>query len=80
MRYALEVGSSPRSPFFSQMRRQTVPPEALLIRRMEGLLFSVLGELRAGAAKWATRTRAWAPSARPSARSSSVRVTDRPRG
>jgi hypothetical protein len=31
------------------MRRQTVPPEALLIRRMEGLLFSVLGELRAGA-------------------------------
>ena len=49
VRNALEVGSSPRSPYFAQMRRQTVPPEALLIRRMEGLLFSVLGELRAGA-------------------------------
>jgi predicted unusual protein kinase regulating ubiquinone biosynthesis (AarF/ABC1/UbiB family) len=49
VRRALEVGSSPRSPYFEQMRRQTVPPEALLIRRMEGLLFSVLGELRAGA-------------------------------
>ena len=49
MRNALEVGSSPRSPWFEQMRRQTVPPEALLIRRMEGLLFAVLGELRAGA-------------------------------
>jgi predicted unusual protein kinase regulating ubiquinone biosynthesis (AarF/ABC1/UbiB family) len=48
VRRALEVGSSPRSPYFEQMRRQTVPPEALLIRRMEGLLFSVLGELRAG--------------------------------
>ena len=31
------------------MRRQTLPPQALLIRRMEGLLFAVLGELRAGA-------------------------------
>jgi predicted unusual protein kinase regulating ubiquinone biosynthesis (AarF/ABC1/UbiB family) len=49
VRQALEVGSSPRSPYFEQMRRQTVPPEALLIRRMEGLLFGVLGELRAGA-------------------------------
>jgi predicted unusual protein kinase regulating ubiquinone biosynthesis (AarF/ABC1/UbiB family) len=49
VRTAVEVGSSPRSPYFEQMRRQTVPPEALLIRRMEGLLFSVLGELRAGA-------------------------------
>ncbi|MDQ3739624.1 MAG: hypothetical protein M3389_01650, partial [Actinomycetota bacterium] len=29
--------------------RQTLPPQALLLRRMEGLLFSVLGELRAGA-------------------------------
>ena len=30
------------------MRKQTLPPQALLIRRMEGLLFGVLGELRAG--------------------------------
>jgi predicted unusual protein kinase regulating ubiquinone biosynthesis (AarF/ABC1/UbiB family) len=49
VRRALELGSSPRSPYFEEMRRQTVPPEALLIRRMEGLLFGVLGELRAGA-------------------------------
>ena len=49
VRRQMEVGSSPRSPWFEQMRRQTVPPEALLIRRMEGLLFGVLGELRAGA-------------------------------
>jgi predicted unusual protein kinase regulating ubiquinone biosynthesis (AarF/ABC1/UbiB family) len=49
VRRAMQVGSSPRSPFIEEMRRQTVPPEALLIRRMESLLFSVLGELRAGA-------------------------------
>ena len=42
-------GGSPRSPYFEEMRRQTIPPQALLLRRMEGLLFSVLGELRAGA-------------------------------
>ena len=34
------------------MRRETIPPQALLIRRMEGLVLSVLGELRAGA-DWA---------------------------
>ena len=49
VRRTLEQGSSPRSEFFAQMRRQTVPPQALLIRRMEGLLFAVYGELRAGA-------------------------------
>ena len=49
VRNAIEVGSSPRSPYFDQMRRQTIPPQALLIRRMEGMLFAVLGELRAGA-------------------------------
>jgi hypothetical protein len=31
------------------MRRLTIPPQALLVRRMEGLVFSTLGELRAGA-------------------------------
>lgn len=49
--YVLELqesGSSPRSPFFEQMRQMTLPPEALLVRRMEALVFSVLGELRAG--------------------------------
>lgn len=49
VREIMEVAGSPRSPYFEAMRRQTVPPEALLIRRMEGLLFAVLGELRAGA-------------------------------
>jgi hypothetical protein len=49
VRATIEVATSPRSPYFAQMRRQTVPAQAVLIRRMEGLLFSVLGELRAGA-------------------------------
>jgi hypothetical protein len=31
------------------MRRLTIPPQALLVRRMEGLIFTTLGELRAGA-------------------------------
>jgi predicted unusual protein kinase regulating ubiquinone biosynthesis (AarF/ABC1/UbiB family) len=44
----LERGSSPRSPFFEDMRQMTLPPQALLIRRMEGLVLSTLGELRAG--------------------------------
>ena len=48
IRVAMEISGSPRSPHFEAMRRQTIPPEALLLRRMEGLLFSVLGELRAG--------------------------------
>ena len=34
----------PRSPYFEQMRRETIPPQALLIRRMEGLVFAVLGD------------------------------------
>jgi hypothetical protein len=48
VRNLIEVGSSPRSEYFDYMRKQTLPPQALLIRRMEGLLFAVLGELRAG--------------------------------
>ena len=51
VREVIENSGSPRSEFFDQMRRQTVPPEALLIRRMESLLLAVLGELRA-AADW----------------------------
>jgi predicted unusual protein kinase regulating ubiquinone biosynthesis (AarF/ABC1/UbiB family) len=49
VRTHMEATGSPRSPHFEHMRRQTLPPQALLLRRMEGLLFSVLGELRAGA-------------------------------
>jgi hypothetical protein len=30
------------------MRRETIPPQALLLRRMEGLVLSTLGEVRAG--------------------------------
>jgi predicted unusual protein kinase regulating ubiquinone biosynthesis (AarF/ABC1/UbiB family) len=45
----IDRGSSPRSAFFEEMRRETIPPQALLIRRMEGLVLSTLGELRAGA-------------------------------
>ena len=45
----VDATSSPRSPWFEQLRRMSVPPQALLIRRMEGLVFTSLGELRAGA-------------------------------
>src|SRR3954447_20340585 len=45
----IERGGSPRSEYFDQMRRQTIPPQALLIRRMEGLVFATLGEVRAEA-------------------------------
>jgi predicted unusual protein kinase regulating ubiquinone biosynthesis (AarF/ABC1/UbiB family) len=48
----MERSSSPRSAFYDQMRRETVPPQALLIRRMEALVLAVLGELRAGG-EWA---------------------------
>lgn len=48
VRELTETGSSPRSPYFEQMRKMSLPPEALLVRRMEGLVFLVLGELRAG--------------------------------
>jgi hypothetical protein len=32
----IDATASPRSPWFEQQRRMTVPPQALLIRRMEG--------------------------------------------
>jgi predicted unusual protein kinase regulating ubiquinone biosynthesis (AarF/ABC1/UbiB family) len=48
----MERSSSPRSEHFEDLRRMTLPPQALLIRRMEGLVFSTLGELRAQA-DWA---------------------------
>jgi len=43
----LDSTSGPRSPHFATMRRQTLPPQALLLRRMEGLVLSTLGEARA---------------------------------
>jgi predicted unusual protein kinase regulating ubiquinone biosynthesis (AarF/ABC1/UbiB family) len=56
VRLVMEVAGSPASPYFDEMRRQTIPPQALLLRRMEGLLLSVMGELRAGA-DWGTLAR-----------------------
>jgi predicted unusual protein kinase regulating ubiquinone biosynthesis (AarF/ABC1/UbiB family) len=61
----METGSSPRSAYFEEMRRETIPPQALLIRRMEGLVVSVLGELRAGA-DWAALGREYFDAAPPS--------------
>jgi ABC1 atypical kinase-like domain len=45
----VELGYPPRSPWFAQMRRMSVPPPTLLLRRMELQVLSVLGDLRAGA-------------------------------
>jgi hypothetical protein len=61
----MEETGSPRSPHFEAMRQQTIPAQALLLRRMEGLLFSVLGELRAGA-DWGALVREYAAAAEPS--------------
>jgi predicted unusual protein kinase regulating ubiquinone biosynthesis (AarF/ABC1/UbiB family) len=44
----IDSTSSPRAPWFEQLRQLTIPPQALLVRRMEGLIFTTLGELRAG--------------------------------
>ncbi len=65
VRVHMEATGSPRSPHFEHMRRQTLPPQALLLRRMEGLLFSVLGELRAGA-DWGLLAREYIDEAPPS--------------
>ena len=45
----VELGYPPRSPWFAQMRRLSVPAPTLLLRRMELQVLSVLGDLRAGA-------------------------------
>jgi hypothetical protein len=47
------------------MRRQSLPAASLLMRRMEGLLLSVLGDLRAGA-DWGAISREYVAGARPS--------------
>jgi predicted unusual protein kinase regulating ubiquinone biosynthesis (AarF/ABC1/UbiB family) len=65
VRLHMEETGSPRSPHFAQMRRQTLPPQALLLRRMEGLIFSVLGELRAGA-DWGLLVREYIDGGAPS--------------
>jgi predicted unusual protein kinase regulating ubiquinone biosynthesis (AarF/ABC1/UbiB family) len=45
----LEQGGSPRSPHYEAMKRQTMPPASLLMRRQEALILVVLAQLRAGA-------------------------------
>ncbi|HEX5898384.1 MAG TPA: AarF/ABC1/UbiB kinase family protein [Solirubrobacteraceae bacterium] len=45
----VELGYPPRSPWFAQMRRMSLPAPTLLLRRMELQVLSVLGDLRAGA-------------------------------
>jgi predicted unusual protein kinase regulating ubiquinone biosynthesis (AarF/ABC1/UbiB family) len=47
-----ESGYPPRSPWFSMLRRLAFPPPALLLRRMEIQMLSLLGELRASS-DWA---------------------------
>lgn len=41
--------SSPSSPYYSQLKYQSIPPVALLIRRMEGMVLASLGEIEATA-------------------------------
>jgi predicted unusual protein kinase regulating ubiquinone biosynthesis (AarF/ABC1/UbiB family) len=45
----LELGYPPRSPYFALMRHLRMPPQTLLLRRMEIQLLALLGDLRAGA-------------------------------
>jgi hypothetical protein len=44
----VEVGYPPRSPWYGLMRRERIPPETLLLRRMEVQVLALLGALRAG--------------------------------
>ena len=48
----------PRSPHWDLMKRETVPPEAMLARRMEALTLGVLGNLGA-TANWHRIAREW---------------------
>ena len=50
--------SDPRSDYWELMRHQTLPPETLLARRMEGLVLGVLGHLGA-TANWHRIAREW---------------------
>jgi hypothetical protein len=51
----LELGYPPRSPYFGLMRRLSMPPPTLLLRRTEVQVLSLLGEFRA-AANWGAIT------------------------
>lgn len=49
VRETIERTGSPRSPWFSEMRKLSIPSHAMLMRRMESMLLAVEGELRAKA-------------------------------
>ena len=53
----IDVGG-PQSRFWELMRRQTVPPDTMFARRMEGLTLAVLGQLEA-TANWHRIAREW---------------------
>jgi len=55
----------PRSRHWQLMRRETMPPQAMLARRMEGLTLGVLGQLEA-TANWHRIAREWLFNDRPS--------------
>jgi predicted unusual protein kinase regulating ubiquinone biosynthesis (AarF/ABC1/UbiB family) len=50
--------SAPHSRFWELMRRQTIPPQTMFARRMEGLTLAVLGQLEA-TANWHRIAREW---------------------
>jgi predicted unusual protein kinase regulating ubiquinone biosynthesis (AarF/ABC1/UbiB family) len=56
----VELAYPPRSPWFSMMRRLTLPPPTLLLRRMEVQMLSLLGQLRAGGDWAAIAAEHWA--------------------
>ena len=60
VRRTVELGYPPRSPWFSVMRRLTLPPPTRLLRRMEVQMLSLLGELRAGGDWAAIAAEHWA--------------------
>jgi predicted unusual protein kinase regulating ubiquinone biosynthesis (AarF/ABC1/UbiB family) len=61
----IEVTSDPRSEYYELIRRQSVPPEELMGRRMETGLLAVLAQLRA-TRNWHRIMREWVNGERPS--------------
>jgi predicted unusual protein kinase regulating ubiquinone biosynthesis (AarF/ABC1/UbiB family) len=56
-RLMMDAGD-PRSEYWDMMKRQTMPPDALLARRMEGLTLGVLGQVEA-TANWRAIMNEW---------------------
>jgi hypothetical protein len=60
VRRTVDLAYPPRSPWFPVMRRLTLPPPTLLLRRMEVQMLSLLGQLRAGGDWAAIAAEYWA--------------------